>query len=217
MVTIGAGGGSIARVDGRGADRRPAERRRRSRARPATAAAAHAATVTDAHVVLGHLPANLLGGRMALDTAAPPRRDRARGRGRRSGSSMRGRGARHPGDRRQQHGGRDARRLGRARPRSARLHAGAVRRRRAAAWLRAGRAAGHHARADPARARRAVRRRAAGRRPEGRVQPHPAQGRRGRRSRTRARPSPSSSAQADAWFADEKVAPRPTAAPGASR
>ncbi|MBN8943169.1 MAG: hydantoinase/oxoprolinase family protein [Rhizobiales bacterium] len=69
MVTIGAGGGSIARVaDGTlavgpqsaGADPGPAAYGRGGRM----------ATVTDAHVVLGHLPAELLGGRMALDVAA---------------------------------------------------------------------------------------------------------------------------------------------------
>ncbi len=70
----------------------------------------------------------------------------------RSGCAARG-GPRHPGDRRQQHGGRDPRRVGGARPRPARLHPGAVRRRRAAAWLRPGRPAGHRHRADPAGAR----------------------------------------------------------------
>jgi N-methylhydantoinase A len=66
MVTIGAGGGSIARVaDGAltvgpasaGADPGPA-----CYGRGGTEA-----TVTDAHVVLGHLPGDLLGGRMTLD------------------------------------------------------------------------------------------------------------------------------------------------------
>src|SRR6185503_9908218 len=69
MVTIGAGGGSIARVaDGTltvgpqsaGADPGPA----------AYGRGGQQATVTDAHVVLGHLPARLLGGRMALDVDA---------------------------------------------------------------------------------------------------------------------------------------------------
>jgi N-methylhydantoinase A len=72
MVTIGAGGGSIARVaDGTltvgpqsaGADPGPA----------AYGRGGTQATVTDAHVVLGHLPAQLLGGRMALDVAAAAR------------------------------------------------------------------------------------------------------------------------------------------------
>lgn len=67
MVTIGAGGGSLARVgaDGAltvgpqsaGADPGPACYRR----------GGTEPTVTDAHMVLGHLPPALLGGRMTLD------------------------------------------------------------------------------------------------------------------------------------------------------
>jgi N-methylhydantoinase A len=69
MVTIGAGGGSIAKVEAgtltvgpqsAGADPGPA----------AYGRGGQRATVTDAHVVLGHLPAKLLGGRMALDVEA---------------------------------------------------------------------------------------------------------------------------------------------------
>jgi N-methylhydantoinase A len=69
MVTIGAGGGSIAKVEAgtltvgpqsAGADPGPTAYGRGGR---------HA-TVTDAHVILGHLPAKLLGGRMALDVEA---------------------------------------------------------------------------------------------------------------------------------------------------
>jgi len=72
MVTIGAGGGSIARLSAgaltvgpqsAGADPGPA----------AYGRGGEEATVTDAHVVLGHLPASLLGGRMALDAAAARR------------------------------------------------------------------------------------------------------------------------------------------------
>ncbi len=68
MVAIGAGGGSVARVEdgallvGSGS----------ARSDPGPACygkGGQAATVTDAHVVLGHLPANLLGGRMPLDPA----------------------------------------------------------------------------------------------------------------------------------------------------
>lgn len=69
MVTVGAGGGSIARVrDGAltvgpasaGADPGPA----------CYGAGGTWATVTDAHIVLGHLPPSLLGGQMRLDPAA---------------------------------------------------------------------------------------------------------------------------------------------------
>lgn len=69
MVTIGAGGGSIAQVS----EGTLAVGPRSAGARPGPAAYGHGgkeATVTDAHVVLGHLPAKLLGGRMALDFEA---------------------------------------------------------------------------------------------------------------------------------------------------
>jgi N-methylhydantoinase A len=72
MVTIGAGGGSIATVENGTLTVGP----RSAGARPGPAAYGHGgreATVTDAHVVLGHLPAKLLGGRMGLDANAARR------------------------------------------------------------------------------------------------------------------------------------------------
>jgi N-methylhydantoinase A len=72
MVTIGAGGGSIGRVaagalsvgpQSAGADPGPA----------AYGFGGEEATVTDAHVVLGHLPTQLLGGKMVLDIDAARR------------------------------------------------------------------------------------------------------------------------------------------------
>jgi N-methylhydantoinase A len=72
MVTIGAGGGSIARVrdgvlavgpESAGAVPGPA----------AYGCGGRLATVTDAHVALGHLPASLLGGGMQLDAEAARR------------------------------------------------------------------------------------------------------------------------------------------------
>ncbi|HET6182248.1 MAG TPA: hydantoinase/oxoprolinase family protein [Acetobacteraceae bacterium] len=69
MVTIGAGGGSIANVAAGTLSVGP----RSAGAVPGPAAYGRGgtdATVTDAHVVLGHLPEALLGGRMALDRAA---------------------------------------------------------------------------------------------------------------------------------------------------
>ncbi len=70
MVTIGAGGGSLARITPDGA---LAVGPDSAGARPGPACYGHGgtrATVTDAHVVLGHLPPSLLGGRMRLDAAA---------------------------------------------------------------------------------------------------------------------------------------------------
>ena len=69
MVTIGAGGGSIARV----ADATLSVGPQSAGAVPGPAAYGRGgtlATVTDAHVVLGHLPDTLLDGRMSLDVAA---------------------------------------------------------------------------------------------------------------------------------------------------
>jgi N-methylhydantoinase A len=66
MVTIGAGGGSIARLSGGALTVGPAS----AGATPGPACygmGGDDATVTDAHVVLGHLPDGLLGGGMALD------------------------------------------------------------------------------------------------------------------------------------------------------
>jgi N-methylhydantoinase A len=72
MVTIGAGGGSLARI----ADRTLTVGPRSAGADPGPACYGRGgtqATVTDAHVVLGQLPETLLGGRMKLDRAAAER------------------------------------------------------------------------------------------------------------------------------------------------
>ncbi|HCY04970.1 MAG TPA: 5-oxoprolinase [Gammaproteobacteria bacterium] len=69
MITIGAGGGSIAAVEASTLSVGPNS----AGAVPGPAAYRNGGTeptVTDAHVVLGHLPARLLGGRMALDFRA---------------------------------------------------------------------------------------------------------------------------------------------------
>lgn len=69
MVTIGAGGGSLARI---GADGAMTVGPQSAGAEPGPACYGRGgteATVTDAHVVLGHLPPALLGGRMTLDPA----------------------------------------------------------------------------------------------------------------------------------------------------
>jgi N-methylhydantoinase A len=66
MVTVGAGGGSIAAIRDGALSVGPAS----AGAQPGPACYGRggtAATVTDAHVVLGHLPPVLLGGRMRLD------------------------------------------------------------------------------------------------------------------------------------------------------
>jgi N-methylhydantoinase A len=77
MVTIGAGGGSIARLSDGALTVGPAS----AGAVPGPAcygAGGEEPTVTDAHLVLGHLPASLLGGRMALDPSLAARAIEAR-------------------------------------------------------------------------------------------------------------------------------------------
>lgn len=72
MVTIGAGGGSVAGV----ADGTLSVGPSSAGARPGPAAYGNGGTeptVTDAHVVLGHLPVDLLGGTMTLDAHAATR------------------------------------------------------------------------------------------------------------------------------------------------
>ena len=72
MVTVGAGGGSIASVADGALTVGPAS----AGAAPGPACygtGGTQATVTDAHVVLGHLPSGLLGGRMTLDPARAER------------------------------------------------------------------------------------------------------------------------------------------------
>ena len=70
--TVGAGGGSIAHVPELTKALRVGPRvgGRRARARPRTARGGELPTVTDANVVLGHLPPQLLGGEMSLDVEA---------------------------------------------------------------------------------------------------------------------------------------------------
>src|ERR1700759_537826 len=115
IVSVGAGGGSIAWVDDGGMLRVGPQS---AGADPGPACYGKGGTepaITDAHIVIGTIrPGAFLGGRMKLDGEAAARVfDAAAGR--------RQYRARHPA------------RLDRARPRSARLCVGAVRRRRAAA------------------------------------------------------------------------------------
>ena len=154
--TVGAGGGSIAKVP---------ELTRALRVGPESAGAVpgpaaygkggEAPTVTDANLMLGYLPEGLLGGEMPLDReAARAAVQEGRGRARRRPGGGR---ARHRPHRQREHVRRTASRLGRARLRPARLRAGRLRRRRAAACQCAGPPAGVLAGDHPAQPRRAVR------------------------------------------------------------
>ena len=77
MVTIGAGGGSLARITPAGALTVGPESAGADPGPACYGRGGEEPTVTDAHVVLGHLPLSLLGGRMALDK---PRAEAAVGR-----------------------------------------------------------------------------------------------------------------------------------------
>ena len=109
--TVGAGGGSIAHVP---------QLTKALRVGPESAGAApgpaaygkggELPTVTDANVVLGHLPPQLLGGEMSLDVEAS-RDGRADDRRRDGARLRRGGGRGNPRDREREHGGRAAARL----------------------------------------------------------------------------------------------------------
>ena len=117
---------------------RTGQRGRRARARSATAAAASEPTITDANVVLGYIdPDWFNGGAMRLDAEAAAAGIKRTHR--RPARHLHGRGGLgHPSGRHLEHGERAAHRLGRARPRSAALCHGRVRRRRTAACGAAG-------------------------------------------------------------------------------
>ena len=131
LVTIGAGGGSIAWVDDGGLLRVGP---RSAGAVPGPACyglGGTEPTVTDANLVLGRIdPGSFLGGRLRLD---PTRAHEALAGARRAARPRRGRG-RRGGDRDRERGdgGHDPPRRGRARRRSARLRARRLRRRRPA-------------------------------------------------------------------------------------
>ena len=107
LVSIGAGGGSIAYIDsGRRASMLVRARPAPSRARPATAAAAPEPTVTDAQVVLGRLDVDkMLGGDLPLDADLAAQGGRIQG-GEAARPLDQGRGARHHQGHQFQHGAR---------------------------------------------------------------------------------------------------------------
>ncbi len=169
--TIGAGGGSIAVASGAG---RLTVGPRSAGAAPGPVAYGRGGTeptVTDAHLVLARIQPGAARRRGAARREGGARghrgADRAAARARR-----RGRGGRDRRDHRQLDGARDPPRVGRPRARSATLHAGAVRRRRAAARVPARGAARHSGRRDPAAAGRALHVGAARHRHPRHVRPH---------------------------------------------
>ena len=133
IVSVGAGGGSIAWVDDGGMLRVGPQS---AGADPGPACYGKGGTepaTTDAHIVIGTIrPGAFLGG--AHDASTPRPRKRAfEPLAQRFGLSVEQAASSRAAARRRQHRARDPARLDRARPRSARLCAGAVRRRRPAA------------------------------------------------------------------------------------
>ena len=167
LVTLGAGGGSIAWVDDGGL-LRVGPRSAGAVPGPACYGLGGAEpTVTDANLVLGRIdPGSFLGGRLPLD----PRRGARGARGARRAARPRRRRGRRGGDRDRErgHGRRDPPGRGRARRRPARLRARRLRRRRPAARRRDRRLAGHGGRDRAAASRARFRLRDAARRPAGR-------------------------------------------------
>ena len=145
--TIGAGGGSIARIDsGRYAGGRPRERRRQSGTR-VLRNGGEKPTVTDANVVLGRISAqNFLGGTMNLDAEAA--RKAIATIADVLGISVEAGGPRDRAHRQQQHGGRAPYGSDRTGPRPAGFRAGSVRRRGSPPHLRS-----HDRSFDPERPR----------------------------------------------------------------
>ena len=97
VVTVGAGGGSVAWISPEGA-LKVGPRSAGADPGPACYRLGGAEpTVTDAHLVLGRIPPHLLGGEIAAGRPPRPARRRPTGRGARAGPAERLR-RRHPGD-----------------------------------------------------------------------------------------------------------------------
>ena len=170
IETIGAGGGSLARVDAGGALRVGPESAGANPGPVVYGLGGAQVTLSDANAILGRLDAeHFLGGAMALDMAAcEGALDRlARQLGLSTVAAAQGR--RRYRQREYRPGG--SARVHRSRPRSARFHAGGFWRRWTAARLRGGNAAGYPARVNSASARGFVRARPADRRCRRRLQP----------------------------------------------
>ena len=137
VVTVGAGGGSIAWISPEGTLKVGPQSAGADPGPLCYGSGGTEPTVTDAHVVLGRIPPHLLGGEIPLDVERGAGRPRDAGRAARPGLER----ARHrdPGDLGLEPGQRAAPGHGQARPRRPRLHAGDLRRLRLAAGLPAGR------------------------------------------------------------------------------
>ena len=180
VVTVGAGGGSIAWLSPEGTLKVGPQSAGADPGPLCYGKGGTEVTITDAHVVLGRIPPHLLGGEIPLDVDAA----RAGRRGARLEARPLAGGLRHrrPGDLGLEPGQRAAPGHRQARPRRPRLHADHVRRLRLAAAVPADGRARHPDRAGPAQPRQRLGVRPADGRREERLRADP------RRPGRRARP-----------------------------
>ena len=171
VVTVGAGGGSIAWLSPEGTLKVGPQSAGADPGPLCYAKGGTEVTITDAHVVLGRIPPHLLGGEIPLDVQAA--RDGVDAARREARAEPRGVCHRHPRDLGVEPGQRAAPGHREARPRRPRLHADDVRRLRLAAALPADGHPRHPDRVGAAGARQRVRVRAAHRRREERLRADP--------------------------------------------
>ena len=180
VVTVGAGGGSIAWLSPEGTLKVGPQSAGADPGPLCYGKGGAEVTITDAHVVLGRIPPHLLGGEIPLDVDAA--RAGVEALAERARPHARGLRHRRPRDLRVEPGQRAAPGHRQARPRRPRLHADHVRRLRLAAAVPADGHPRHPDRAGAAQPRQRLGVRAAHRRREERLRADP------RRARRRARP-----------------------------
>ena len=171
VVTVGAGGGSIAWLSPEGTLKVGPQSAGADPGPLCYAKGGAEVTITDAHVVLGRIPPHLLGGEIPLDVDAA--RAGRRGAGRQARAQPRGLRDRRPGDLRLEPGQRAAPGHRQARPRRPRLHADHVRRLGLAAAVPADGHPRHPDRARPAQPRQRLGVRPADRRRQERLRADP--------------------------------------------
>ena len=200
VVTVGAGGGSIAWLSPEGTLKVGPQSAGADPGPLCYGKGGTEVTITDAHVVLGRIPPHLLGGEIPLDVEAA--RGRRRGARREARPDARGLRHRHPRDLGLEPGQRAAPGHRQARPRRPRLHAHHVRRLRLAAALPADGRARHPDRAGAAQPRQRLGVRPAHRRRQERLRADPRRpGRRARPGHRRRRRTTSSPRRAAAALA----------------
>ena len=206
VVTVGAGGGSIAWLSPEGTLKVGPQSAGADPGPLCYGKGGTEVTITDAHVVLGRIPPHLLGGEIPLDVDAA--RVGVEALASKLGLTARGLRHRHPRDLGLEPGQRAAPGHRQARPRRPRLHAHHVRRLRLAAAVPADGRARHPHRAGASEPRQRLGVRPAHRRREERLRADPRRARRAARARDRRlRRTTSSPTRAASALATEGFAP----------